>query len=251
MGRLKNPEEYIGRRFTMLTIVGYVPANKGDTIFECVCDCSPDKKILIPWTDLTQKRRQSCGCLQRKQGFLRALDLTNQIFGDFRAIEKTDKRKSGKVVWLAECTRCGHKDYFSTRQLKAVKDRHCPVCHNLPHNSKGEEKIANLLSLQHLEFSSEKSFDGLISPKGNRTMRFDFFVDNKWLIEFDGIQHFKVTPWSKDLEYIKVKDTIKNNFCKKNKIPLIRIPYFAYEDMTLLDLIPSSSRYLVVTGKEE
>lgn len=250
MGRMKNPEEHIGERFGRLTIVEYIPADKGDTCYKCVCDCSPDKIIEVKWTDLTQKRRQSCGCFKKEQGFFRALDLTGQIFGDFRAIEKTDMRKSGKVVWLAECCHCGHKDYFSTRQLKVLPDRHCPVCHKLPHNSKGEEKIVNLLSLQQFSFSSEKTFEGCSNPKTGAKLRFDFYVENKWIVEFDGIQHFEITPFSRDLEYVKLKDETKNQYCRDNHIPLIRIPYYAYDDMTLLDLIPSSSRYLVVTGKE-
>lgn len=247
MGRLKNPESYIGKRFGKLTIVGYISEDKGSTHFECVCDCSPNKKIIVEWTDLNTKRKQSCGCFQKEQGKYRALDLTNQVFGDFKAVEKTDLRKNGKVVWLCKCVHCGHEELLSTRQLKAVLDRHCPVCHELSHNSKGEEKIAELLKLQGLSFEMEKSFDGCKSRK-NIKLRFDFFVNNSWLIEFDGIQHFQITAWSKDLDYIKEKDEIKNSFCRKNGYPLIRIPYWEYDNMTLLDLIPSSSRFLVVKG---
>lgn len=79
-------------------------------------------------------------------------------------------------------------------------------------------------------------------------LRFDFFVENSWLIEFDGIQHFERTAWSKNLEYIKEKDEVKNEFCRKNGYPLIRIPYWEYDNMTLLDLLPNTSRFLVVKG---
>lgn len=247
MSRLKDPESYIGKRYGKLTIVGLVNEDKGPTHFECICDCSPEKIRIIEWTDISQKRKQSCGCFQKEQGKYRALDLTDQIFGDFRAAEKTDLRKSGKVVWRCYCTRCGHMELLSTRQLKAVPDRHCPVCHSLSHNSKGEEKIAELLRLQGLPFEMEKSFEECKSRKNIR-LRFDFFVDNSWLIEFDGEQHFKVTPWSLDLDYVKEKDETKNDFCRKVGYPLIRIPYWEYENMTLLDLIPSSSRFLAVKG---
>lgn len=247
MGRLKNPESHIGERYGKLTIVGYIPEDEGPTHFRCVCDCSPDKPLIVEWTDLKNKRKQSCGCWQKEQGKFRALDLMNQVFGDFKALEKTDFRKSGKVVWRCKCLRCGHEELLSTRQLKAVPDRHCPVCHELSHNSKGEEKICELLKWQNLLFETEKSFEGCKSKKNIR-LRFDFFVEGSWLIEFDGIQHFERTAWSKDLEYIKEKDEVKNEFCRKNGYPLIRIPYWEYDNMTLLDLLPNTSKFLVVKG---
>lgn len=33
------------------------------------------------------------------------------------------------------------------------------------------------------------------------------------------------------LEYVKRHDNIKNNFCKKNSINLIRIPYFEIDNI--------------------
>ena len=52
-------------------------------------------------------------------------------------------------------------------------------------------------------------------------------------IEYDGIQHFIPTSFKKEseeeklknFEYVKKHDEIKNNYCKKNGINLLRIRY--------------------------
>ena len=42
---------------------------------------------------------------------------------------------------------------------------------------------------------------------------------------------------SEDLYKIKLYDNIKNNWCKKNNIPLIRIKYNQLNSLTINDLI--------------
>ena len=42
-----------------------------------------------------------------------------------------------------------------------------------------------LLTENNIPFIQEKKFDSCISPKGN-PLRFDFYVNNKYLIEYDG-----------------------------------------------------------------
>ncbi len=81
----------------------------------------------------------------------------------------------------------------------------------------------------------EVRFEGLyscISKKDNATknnlLRFDIglFLNNtpRLLIEIDGYQHFMVTnPWYS--ESLKKNDQLKNDFCRKNSIPLLRIKY--------------------------
>ena len=47
-------------------------------------------------------------------------------------------------------------------------------------------------------------------------------------VEYDGTQHFKSVDFfggEESLKYTKINDKIKNNFCKKSNIKLIRINY--------------------------
>ena len=49
------------------------------------------------------------------------------------------------------------------------------------------------------------------------------------LIEFDGEQHYKEKEtWGgkEALEEVKENDRIKDEYCKNNNIPLVRIPYW-------------------------
>ena len=52
--------------------------------------------------------------------------------------------------------------------------------------SLGEEKIKLLLLKYNIFFEQEKTFENCRFPNTNKKARFDFFVDNKYIIEFDG-----------------------------------------------------------------
>ena len=55
-------------------------------------------------------------------------------------------------------------------------------------------------------------------------------INDKLLIEYDGIQHFEeVEIFRESLTYIQKNDDIKNQYCKDNDIKLIRIPYWDYD----------------------
>ena len=105
--------------------------------------------------------------------------------------------------------------------------------------SKGEEKIATLLSQHNIPFEKQKTFESCRFPISGYLAKFDFFVNEKYIIEFDGIQHFESVLFFKNNDYltIKTRDDIKTQWCKENGIPLIRIPYTKLATLTLEDLI--------------
>ena len=60
-------------------------------------------------------------------------------------------------------------------------------------------------------------------------LRFDFYL-NKYntLIEFDGQQHFRPVDFfngEEGFRLTQLRDNIKNEYCKNNNIPLLRISY--------------------------
>jgi hypothetical protein len=93
--------------------------------------------------------------------------------------------------------------------------------------SYGEKKIYDFLIKNDINFQYNKSITGC---KNENNLRFDFILlDKSICIEFDGIQHFKpIDFFGGEDEYVKTKmrDEIKNIFCKLEGIKLIRIPYF-------------------------
>lgn len=105
--------------------------------------------------------------------------------------------------------------------------------------SYGQIKIEDILNQAGLNFQQEYSFKDLVSSSGV-PLRFDFAVfdddgDIDFLIEYQGIQHYK--PKSKfggmtGLKKQQFFDMKKREYCKKHNITLILIPYWDEEIIT-------------------
>lgn len=76
--------------------------------------------------------------------------------------------------------------------------------------SKGEFKIAELLKEYNIPFTTEQSFESCANPKTGKKLRFDFFVNGSYLIEYNGKQHYiEDSGWDESLEDIQYRDNIK------------------------------------------
>ena len=114
--------------------------------------------------------------------------------------------------------------------------------------SLGEEKIKQILDKNNIKYQTEISFEGCCNTKTNKPLRFDFYINNQYLIEFDGEQHYKITSgWNNldNFEKVQFRDQIKNQWCKENNIPLIRIPYTHFKDLCIEDLLLETTHFLV------
>lgn len=118
-------------------------------------------------------------------------------------------------------------------------------------SSKLETKIEMILKANKIKFQREYSFKDLVGFK-NVPLRFDFavFKDNRLflLIEADGEQHYKfIKHFYKsvfDFKRAQEWDRRKNKYCLSHKIPLIRIPYWDLESLTLKKILTEPS-YIV------
>lgn len=64
--------------------------------------------------------------------------------------------------------------------------------------SKGEQKISNILKKAGIPFTTQQKFPVcLLSEHKNSFAKFDFYVNDKYLIEYNGEQHYKfsMTGW--------------------------------------------------------
>lgn len=107
----------------------------------------------------------------------------------------------------------------------------CPHCSE----SKGEKKVYDYLVSKNIAFIREYRDKRC---KNKYTLPFDFAIikDKQLLvlIEYDGELHYKMGRWSNAKERhltIKKTEAIKNAFCQNSNIPLIRIPYWEYENI--------------------
>lgn len=123
---------------------------------------------------------------------------------------------------------CGHT--WKIAPSNFLSGRRCPQCNE----SKGEQVIREYFEYQKVPFIREYSFDKLVGV-GGEPLRFDFAVfknnDLQFLIEYDGEFHFEKQYKGDSFEDLQVHDSRKNQYCKSNNIPLLRIPYWKFDNI--------------------
>ena len=232
---MSKPIDLTNQTFNRWTVISRAPNNKrGETMWNCVCECG--KKKIVSGYSLRSGSSKSCGCLQReiasKNNFE---DLTNQIFGKLKVIAYAGQDNSGKRIWKCQCNCLANTIiYVRAADLKSGKTSSCGCIRSI-----GEEKIAYLLQQANIPFEREKTFPTCKFNSGGLA-RFDFYVNNQYLIEYDGIQHFHPTFNQLDanaFNITKEHDEYKNQWCKNNNIPLIRINYKQLKELKIEDLL--------------
>lgn len=147
---------------------------------------------------------------------------------------KAIKRIDGRT-WEFMCD-CGKSfTIYLTNFLKGGV--RCPDC--VKQDSKYSLKVKEWLEDNNILFTKEHRFDDCRNIK---PLPFDFAIkqNGKWvLIEVDGQQHFYTTPWTneEDLHNQKIRDRIKDDYCKKNGHTLVRIPYWKVESGSYIKLL--------------
>ena len=233
----------VGEVFSRLTVISPSRRNSNGKM-ECDCKCECGNIISVEVRNLRHEATHSCGCYQKDKvaeiGGTNKLDLTNKKFGKLTAKYPTNKRShGGSVIWYCECECGGIKEVPATRLTQRL------TCSCGCSGSIGEGIIFTLLKNAGYKFETEKTFN---TCNFNKPARFDFYVNNSYLIEYDGIQHFKVHGWNTQerFEYIQKHDAYKNQWCKENNIPLIRIPYTKLDTLCIEDLMLETTQFRVV-----
>jgi hypothetical protein len=117
---------------------------------------------------------------------------------------------------------CPKHGSFEQRASDHLRGNGCPTCSE----SNGEYIIRKILENNNIDFKSRKIFDNC---KNIRCLPFDFYLPEfNTCIEYDGIQHFEPIDFfggETALKSLKERDDIKNIFCEKYNINLIRIKY--------------------------
>lgn len=264
-------KDLTGQRFGRLKVIKYSPEvskekGQGIRFWECECDCG--NITYVPTRSLNNGNTRSCGCLEyenRLKNCQKGIeyvnkDLTGQKFELLTVIrqatseETAHRQRKHKVkYWYCQCE-CGNFHIVCTSDLTGGKVSSCGCL-----NSKGEQKITSLLLNNNINFVQQYSFKDLINQKTQSPLFFDFAIlgdNNKilYMIEYDGIQHFsKEHQFSKEPEnllFIQERDRIKNEYCFKNNIPLIRIPYTHFNSITINDLKLETSKFILKESDE-
>lgn len=250
--RTEKANDLIGKRFGRLIVIEKTNKRSKDRgiIWKCKCDCGNECEIR--GDSLLSGLTKSCGCLQKEYakviGKQSAIDISNKKFGFLTALHPTKKRDNGCVVWKCKCD-CGNIVYIRSSSLVGGNTISCG-CANL---SNGELIISNLLKENNIYFETQKIFDDCRFTDSKLPARFDFYVNQEYIIEYDGKQHFSFSNygWYTKDKYKKIveHDRYKDQWCQKKGIPLIRIPY-THKKIQIEDLLLNTSQFLVTTKKE-
>ena len=251
----------------LLTVCDRGPAPKSGRGATVICKCKCGNYTLIKLNELRTGNTKSCGCYAheiRKEKGKQVGNLPKQTkdytqtynpFYDF--IKKLDRQdENNSYYWLVKCKKCVKEYEEIPSQLSSeTRRRGNNPCDCWKKISKGELSIINLLVNNKIKFTQQQTFPTCLSPLG-KLLKFDFFIENKYLIEFDGEQHFiphafgsGVLSGEEKLKLTQEYDKIKNKWCLENNIPLIRIPYTQYQNLNIKDLLLETSNF-IIKGEE-
>lgn len=241
MSKLKNE---IGNHYGKLTVVERVEnSSSGNAMWKCLCECG--NYTIASGTDLRRGHSQSCGCHITDARHKNTL--VGRRFGRLVVLERDEdyeaqyfQGKHSLSYWKCKCD-CGN---ISTHSYNSLMNG-TSSCGCL--NSRGEYKIHQLLTQNNISFEQQKVFSTCRYLDTNCLARFDFYINNEFLLEYDGEQHFYYDDryWNtnNNFELVKKRDKFKNNWCKENNIILKRIPYWDLQRLTIEDIM--SDKYIV------
>jgi hypothetical protein len=159
-----------------------------------------------------------------KYKIIELLDTFNNMYRGYTYDFSNYKNIKSRIL-----VKCPKHSQFETSTELLLNGYGCSSCGK---KSTGEEKVSEVLNKNNIIYIKQKSFDGCVFKN---KMQFDFFIPEfNTCIEYDGIQHFEPIKYFGgiySLEKQKIKDSIKDNFCKKNNIKLIRIPYYEFDNI--------------------
>jgi hypothetical protein len=152
------------------------------------------------------------------------------LVGDEYAILGIYKNNNTKITVRHNI--CNHQ--YDVTPGNFMNGRRCPQCFE----SKGEQKIRHWLDSNNIIYLPEyDKINGLVGIKGGQ-LRFDFAIFKdinktivKKFIEYDGEFHFKKFYKEQNFETLQIHDKLKNEYCLKNNIKLLRIPYWEFDNI--------------------
>jgi very-short-patch-repair endonuclease len=159
----------------------------------------------------------SCSGVKRKTliDFVNQSNIIHNHQYDYSKVQYKNNRVKVEII----CKKHGN---FMQTPKDHLRGHGCSLC-NI---SKGESMLSKKLTYLGIKFKREFRFDSCVSLSGVK-LPFDFYLpDYKILVEYDGRQHYENVEVFGGLESHKnliKNDLIRNNWCEKNNLKLIRV----------------------------
>lgn len=171
------------------------------------------------------------GCVKRipwtlERFLVRAREIHGELY-NYSHITEADIAGANCYVSI-ECNRC-HKIWESTIDSH-VKNHGCPNCNM----SKGEKICMEVLERMNISYKPQKKIKAI----HRRPFDFGFKYNTKrWLLEFDGGQHFEFNKFfhrtEEKFHYEQSKDIMKTKTAINNGYHVIRIDYTQADNIEL------------------
>lgn len=167
------------------------------------------------------------------------IDRLKDNFGDdydYSVTKYQGKEQSVKVI-------CKRHGLFAKKAKLLMRGHGCPKCSKEKRQSVGEYRIEKFFKDRHILYLRENAIKDEIS-----TMYVDFSTEYGF-IEFDGQQHFNSIEWfggNDGMIATHERDLRKNEYCKENNIPFVRIRFDQINEIEhiLEDFISNNDEYL-------
>lgn len=241
----------------------------------CQCDCGKVTSVrednLLKGYYYMKGGTRSCGCLNPIQNHckgIKRVDRIGMIVNDYQCVLKLlpDSNRSYNYLYhdltnnmwrvsdFRHVNALAHIPRYECKTAQeALKKYYHKVSARQFSRHANENAIMTMLLQNEIIWTKQYTFEDL---KDKSALPFDIAVFNEndntfqlaYLIEYDGEGHFnKIAHW--DLQTTHKHDLMKNQYCFKTNIPLIRIPYDA--EYTLQDLQLETTRYLLTPDNEK
>ena len=226
-------KDLTGMKFGEVTAIRITKRDSRRSVYWlCKCSCGEycefRSDILLNGTKIQCKNHYVNTMIGRQFGELIVVDHIGKTFNT--------------QLFLCKCS-CGNETVVRGNCLTSGNTNSCGCART----SLGEHRIRRLLDNNQIDYVKNKTFDTCKFPDTNYPGYFDFYVDNDFVVEFDGKQHFeyKNCGWDKEDAYIKTHshDLFKNQWAWEHGIPVKRIPFTERDRLTLSHIMSDS--YLI------
>lgn len=227
-----------GKRYGKLMVLERAGTKEGQATWLCQCDCG--NKVIIRGSTLRNGESMSCGCNRHLSH--NKIDEVGNVYGKLTVLYEANEKDYTHVKWHCRCE-CGNECDVTGVDLRQGLIQSCGC--DSSSRSAGEQAIYNLLTKNNINFKTQYTFIDCVSPNTNNKLRFDFAILNKEnmpqiVIEYNGAQHYKpIKLWGGEEAFQQriLYDNVKKEYCLKNNILLIIIPYTQkLSSLTLKDL---------------
>lgn len=189
--------------------------------------CGYIKKQQLSHLFTNTRKCKKCIGMLKKTTEVFAEEVSTLTNKEYELISEYKNQKTDVIIRHLKCN-----NEYLVLPNNFTGGKRCPFCKM----SKGEEAIKLWLEKRNVNYQQQYKSKDCVNKK---ELPFDFAILNTngevlSLIEYDGIQHFQaVERFGGDsaFEATILRDSIKNKYCIDKGIPLLRIPYWEFNNI--------------------